>query len=101
MEELEKDFLKIGYKKTLDNKNLLIYKNITTCFGKNGIICNKNLVNKEFDIIKVLIFKKQNKRLFLRKNIVTKDNKYRVLEPFSLDLELLDLVKKQADLLNF
>ena len=99
MENFEKEFEKLGYKKIKDDGKFLIYRNQNTYFGKKGIMCKKELVNKEFEDIKTIIFKIPNKRVFLRRDIVAKD--YRGFEPFSLDYKLLDLVRKQAEILDF
>ena len=99
MENLENEFEKLGYKKIRDDGKFLIYRKQDTYFGKKGMICKTELVNKEYKDIKTIIFKVPNKRLFLRRDIVAKD--YRGFEPFSLDLELLDLIKKQTEILNF
>ena len=99
MENLEHEFEKLGYKKIKDDGKFLIYRNQNTYFGEKGMMCKKELVNKEFEDIKTIIFKIPNKRLFLRRDIVAKD--YRGFEPFSLDYKLLDLVRKQAEILDF
>lgn len=99
MENLENEFEKLGYKKIKDDGKFLIYRKQDTYFGEKGIMCKKELVNKEYEDIKTIIFKVPNKRLFLRRDIVTQD--YRGFEPFSLDYKLLDLVRKQAEILDF
>lgn len=96
---MEKDFEKLGYKKVRDDEKFLIYRKENACFGKKGVMCKTELVNKEYKDIKTIIFKILNKRLFLRRDIVTQD--YRGFEPFSLDYELLDLIKKQVEILKF
>lgn len=95
MENFEHEFEKLGYKKIKDDGKFLIYRKQNTYFGKKGIMCKKELVNKEFEDIKTIIFKIPNKRLFLRRDIVAKD--YRGFEPFSMDFEFLSLIKKQAE----
>lgn len=99
MENLENEFEKLGYKKIKDDGKFLIYRKQNTYFGEKGVMCKKELVNKEYEDIKTIIFKVPNKRLFLRRDIVAQD--YRGFEPFSLDYKLLDLVKKQTEILNF
>lgn len=96
---MEKNFEKLGYKKVRDDEKFLIYKKENICFGKKGVMCKTELVNKEYKDIKTIIFKIPNKRLFLRRDIVTQD--YRGFEPFSIDYELLDLIKKQVEILKF
>lgn len=99
MENLENEFEKLGYKKIRDDEKFLIYRKENICFGKKGVMCKTELVNKEYEDIRTIIFKVPNKRLFLRRDIVTQD--YRGFEPFSLDYKLLDLIKKQTEILNF
>lgn len=99
MEILENEFEKLGYKKIRDDGKFLIYRKQDTYFGEQGMICKKELVNKEYEDIKTIIFKIPNKRLFLRRDIVTQN--YRGFEPFSLDYKLLDLIRKQAEFFNF
>ena len=96
---MEKDFEKLGYKKVRDDEKFLIYRKENICFGEKGIMCKTELVNKEYKDIKTIIFKIPNKRLFLRRDIVTQD--YRGFEPFSLDYALLDLIRKQVEVLKF
>ena len=96
---MEKDFEKLGYKKVRDDEKFLVYRKENICFGKKGVMCKTELVNKEYKDIKTIIFKIPNKRLFLRRDIVTQD--YRGFEPFSLDYELLALINKQVEILKF
>lgn len=96
---MEKDFEKLGYKKIRDDEKFLIYRKENICFGKKGVMCKTELVNKEYKDIKTIIFKIPNKRLFLRRDVVTQD--YRGFEPFSLDYELLTLINKQVEILKF
>lgn len=97
MENLEKEFEKYGFKKVKDDGKTLIYKKQNTFFAKNGIVCKKELVGKNYNDIKTIIFKIPNKRLFFRRDIVCKN--YFCNEPFSINLEFLSLLKKQAEIL--